>query len=473
MPRIPTFTAKEEMTTDVGGQMSNIQISPTQTVAGALLPAAKQTQAFFLKKRDNEEKLEAKKTLLELKTESDKLVLSQKNNPNEQESINNWKSKFDGISQNRISSIKNPRIKKLVQDGLELENLESIYNLKTNSFKAFEEESVKTYNNEVTMLSAKYKTTTNPILKAKYKDELYRLAEGFNNTHELGDFDKKERRRKIDATLLLADADFTIGLGFDNAAEQIAKIDGSQNGANFINDEDFANGIYNSYAQKINDLTVKGDPEADYELAEDLLDQLETFKRYNGSEVLSGDRKTKFANLKQRILTEKIAHIDLVKKINMGAIVEEYAKNEKQVLQSSFYNALIPSLSKELNKVQAEEAGFEFDRRFELYMSLNSDASVFEQQQYAKQLNFDLQDKYNDISIEDITAFNLEENKFNVVREAGKILEEYEALQADPSKDSILKTLARLNGYVDENGKPQVNRFMNEYRKILEKRQEG
>ena len=473
MPKIPTFTAQEEMTTNIPGQRLNLQISPTESTAAALLPAAKSTQAYLLKRRDNEEKLEAKKTLLELKTESDKLVLSQKNNPNEEDSINNWKSKFDGISQNKISSIKNPRIKKLVQDGLELENLESVYNLKTNSFKAFEKESIKVYDNEVTMLSAKYRTTSNPILKAKYKDELYRLADGFNSTHELGDFDKKERRRKIDATLLLSDADFTIGLGFDNAEEQIAKLDGSQNGANFINDEDFANGIYNSYAQKINDLTVKGDPEADYELAEDLLDQLETFKRYNGSEVLSGDRKTKFANLKQRILTEKIAHIDLVKKINMGAIVEQYAKNEKQVLQSSFYNALIPSLSKELNKVQAEEAGFEFDRRFELYMSLNSDASVFEQQQYAKQLNFDLQDKYNDISIEDITAFNLEENKFNVVREAGKILEEYEALQADPSKDSILKTLARLNGYVDENGKPQVNRFMNEYRKILEKRQEG
>ena len=473
MPRIPTFTAKEEMTTDVGGQMSNIQISPTQTVAGALLPAAKQTQAYFLKKRDNEEKLEAKKTLLELKTESDKIVLSQKNNPNEQESINNWKSKFDGISQNRISSIKNPRIKKLVQDGLELENLESIYNLKTNSFKAFEEESVKTYNNEVTMLSAKYKTTTNPILKAKYKDELYRLAEGFNNTHELGDFDKKERRRKIDATLLLADADFTIGLGFDNAAEQIAKIDGSQNGANFINDEDFANGIYNSYAQKINDLTVKGDPNADYELAEDLLDQLETFKRYNGSEVLSGDRKTKFSSLKQRVLTEKIAHDTLIKKIQMGEVVEEYSKGQKSILESSFYNALIPNLNNSDNKQLAEEAGFEFDRRFELYMSANPDASVFDMQQYARQLNFDLQDKYNKVSVEAVTTFNLEENKFNVVRDAGKILEEYEALQADQSKDSILKTLARLNGYVDENGKPQGNRFMNEYRKILEKRQEG
>ena len=101
-------------------------------------------QSVIVYLQDKIEKLEAKKTLLELKTESDKLVLSQKNNPNEQESINNWKSKFDGISQNRISSITNPRIKKLVQDGLDLENLESVYNLKTNSFKAFEEESIKT-----------------------------------------------------------------------------------------------------------------------------------------------------------------------------------------------------------------------------------------------------------------------------------------------------------------------------------------
>ena len=473
MPRIPTFTAKEEMTTDVGGQISNIQISPTQTVAGALLPAAKQTQAYFLKKRDNEEKLEAKKTLLELKTESDKIVLSQKNNPNEQDSINNWKSKFDGISQNRISGIKNPRIKKLVQDGLELENLESVYNLKTNSFKAFEEESIKTYNNEVTMLSAKYKTTNNPFLKAKYKDELYRLAEGFNNTHELGDFDKKERRRKIDATLLLADADFTIGLGFDNAEEQIAKIDGSQNGANFINDEDFANGIYNSYAQKINDLTVKGDPNADYELAEDLLDQLETFKRYNGSEVLSGDRKTKFSSLKQRVLTEKIAHDKLVKDIAMGEEFEEYSKGQKSILESKFYNALDSSFNKTKNKALAEEAGFEYDERISLYLQSNPDASLFERQQYAKQLSFDLMDKYAEVSIEQITAFNLQENKFNVTREAASIVDARQRLESNPKDKNILKTLARLNGYVDEKGNPQPIKFYNDYIKILKQRKEG
>ena len=473
MPRIPTFTSKEEMTSEVGGQRLNLQISPNQTIAGALLPAAKQTQAYFLKKRDNEEKLEAKKTLLELKTESDKLVLSQKNNPNEQESINNWKSKFDGISQNRISSITNPRIKKLVQDGLDLENLESVYNLKTNSFKAFEEESVKTYNNEVTMLSAKYKTTTNPILKAKYKDELYRLADGFNNTHDLGNFDKKERKRKINSTLLLADADFTIDLGFDNAQEQIAKIDSSQNGATFLNDEDFANGIYNSYTQKINDLTVKGDPNADYELAEDLLDQLETFKRYNGSEVLSGDRKTKFSSLKQRVLNEKIAHDKLVKDIAMGEEFEEYSKGQKSILESKFYNALDSSFNKTKNKALAEEAGFEYDERISLYLQSNPDASLFERQQYAKQLSFDLMDKYAEVSIEQITAFNLQENKFNVTREQASIIEARQMYVKNPKEKNILKTLARLNGYVDEKGNPQVNKFYNDYIKILNQRKEG
>ena len=82
-------------------------------------------------------------------------------------------------------------------------------------------------------------------------------------------------------------------------------------------------------------------------------------------------------------------------------------------------------------------------------------------------------DKYAEVSIEQITAFNLQENKFNVTREAASIVDARQRLASNPEDKNILKTLARLNGYVDENGKPQVNRFMNEYRKILEKRQEG
>ena len=318
MPTIPTFTAKSSITSEPSSVVSDIKLSPRSTMASALLPAANQVQAYAIKKRDNEEKLQAKKTLLDLKAESDKIVESQKNNPNEEESINVWKTNFQNLSKNKIANIQNKRIKKLVEDSLSLEESESIYHLKTNSFKAYEKESIQVYNDKINMDVAKYKGTDNAILKVKYKEELYRDATDFNNEHELGSSDLENRLKTIDASLLFVDSDYTIGLGFNNAAETIAKLDSSIDGASFINDEIFSNNIFASYNQKINDLTVKGDPNADYDEAERLLSQLESFERYTGSKVVSGDREVKFANLRQRLLTEKVSHDSLVMKITNG-----------------------------------------------------------------------------------------------------------------------------------------------------------
>jgi len=457
MPTIPTFTAKSSITSEPSSVVSDIKLSPRSTMASALLPAANQVQAYAIKKRDNEEKLQAKKTLLDLKAESDKIVESQKNNPNEEESINVWKTNFQNLSKNKIANIQNKRIKKLVEDSLSLEESESIYHLKTNSFKAYEKESIQVYNDKINMDVAKYKGTDNAILKVKYKEELYRDATDFNNEHELGSSDLENRLKTIDASLLFVDSDYTIGLGFNNAAETIAKLDSSIDGASFINDEIFSNNIFASYNQKINDLTVKGDPNADYDEAERLLSQLESFERYTGSKVVSGDREVKFANLRQRLLTEKVSHDSLVMKIRMGEQFEEYNKNQRSILNSEFFNALDARFNKSANKEKAEEATFEYDQRIELYLSSNPDASLFETQQYSRDLRLNLIDKYQETSIETITAFNLEENKFNVIREA----------------KNILKTLAKLNGYVDESGKPDVEMFMNDYTKILKQRQEG
>ena len=473
MPKIPTFTAKSSITSEPSSVVSDIKLSPRSTMASALLPAANKVQAYAIKKRDNEEKLQAKKTLLDLKAESDKIVESQKNNPNEQESIDVWKTNFQNLSKNKIANIQNKRIKKLVEDSLSLEESESIYHLKTNSFKAYEKESIQVYNDEINMDVAKYKGTDNAILKAKYKSELYRDATDFNNEHELGSSDLENRLKTIDASLLFVDSDYTIGLGFNNAAETIAKLDSSIDGASFINDEIFSNNIFASYNQKINDLTVKGDPNADYDEAERLLSQLESFERYTGSKVVSGDREVKFANLRQRLLTEKVSHDSLVMKIRMGEQFEEYNKNQRSILNSEFFNALDARFNKSANKEKAEEATFEYDQRIELYLSSNPDASLFETQQYSRDLRLNLIDKYQETSIETITAFNLEENKFNVIREARDVNRSYTEYKTDPSAKNILKTLAKLNGYVDESGKPDVEMFMNDYTKILKQRQEG
>ena len=471
MPKIPTFTATEKPTTDVGSVTTGIQVSPRATVAASLLPGANQLTNYAIKKRDNEEKLIAKKAVLDLKAESDKIIESQKDNISEDEAINNWKTTFTPLINQKLSTVKNRRVKKLIESSIDLENSESIYHLKQNSFKAYEKESAKIYNDDINADVAKFKSETNPVLKQKYKDQLYLKAELFNEEHMLGSNDLKKRIEAIDSVLLLTDADSLIGT--PDAVEKIKQLDKDINGTKFLSDEIFNNSIYNSYVQKIESIAVKGDPNADYEEAERLLNELENFERYNGSKTISGKREAQFATLKQKILSESITHDTFVRKIEQGNKFFEYQTEQKKLLEGTFFNAFDAQFNKAVNKERATEASLEYDARIDLYVQSNPDASYNEQQQYARQLRLDLVDKYEEVSIEQITAFNLEENKFNVIRETSNIISLYDQYNADPSQKNILITMARLNGYVDEEGKPQVNKFFNDYIKILKSRQEG
>ena len=471
MPKIPTFTAKGRPTAEVSSIKSNIKIDPRSSMAASLLPTVNEITNYAIKKRDNEEKLIAKKTVLELKSESDKIIQSQKDNISEEESINNWKNTFTPLIKQKTSSIKNRRIKKLVEQSIDLENSESIYHLKQNSFKAYEKESVKLYNDDVNADVAKFKSETNPKLKDKYRDQLYLKAELFNEEHMLGSNDLKKRKEAIDSVLLLTDADSFIGT--PDAVEKIKQIDKDINGTKFLSDEIFNNSIYNSYIQKIQSVAVKGDPNADYEEAERLLNELENFERYNGSKTISGEREAQFATLKQNILTESINHDSFVRKIEQGNKFFEYQTEQQKLLESNFFNSMIPTLNKAINKERAVEASLEYGERIDLYVQSNPDASYNEQQQYARQLRIDLYDKYQDVKTEQITAFNLEENKFNVIRETNVIVEAKNNYIADPKAKNILITMSRLNGYVDEQGNPQPIKFYNDYIKILKSRQKG
>ncbi len=471
MPKIPTFESTARPTTDIGAVTTGIQVSPTSTIAAKLLPASDQLANYAIKKRDNEEKLIAKKAILELKSESDKIIESQKDNISEDESINNWKQTFTPLIKQKTSSITNRRVKKLVEDGINLENSESIYHLKQNSFKAYEKESAKIYNDDINADVAKFKSETNPNLKDKYRDQLYLKAELYNEEHMLGSNDLKKRIEAIDSVLLLTDADSLIGT--PDAVEKIKQIDKDINGTKFLSDEIFNNSIYNSYKQKIESIAVKGDPNADYEEAERLLNELENFERYNGSKTVSGKREAEFATLKQKILTESIGHDTFVRKIEQGNKFFEYQTEQKKLLESNFFNSFIPALNKAINKERAVEASLEYDERIDLYIQLNQDATYAEQQQYARQLRIDLYDKYEKVTTEQITSFNLEENKFNVIRETDKIIEAKNNYITDPKAKNILITMSRLNGYVDEEGNPEVIRFYNDYIKILKSRQEG
>lgn len=276
MPKIPTFTARGRPTTDTASVRTGIQLSPTATVGAALLPAAESITNYSIKKRNIEEKLVADKAILELQSESDKIIQSQKENIVEEDAINNWKNTFTPLIKQKISTIKNRRVKNLIETGIDLQNSESIYELKKNSFTALQNESLANINNKITYNVSKYATTDNPILKVKYKvntkNDIKSFAEEVNLPKNL--LDKK--LKAADRDFLLSDINQFAGLV--NGAEQINNLDINSKGTDFLNNEEFGAGVYSAYNNKISELTIKGNPDSNYDRALELVDELKILK---------------------------------------------------------------------------------------------------------------------------------------------------------------------------------------------------
>ena len=480
MPKIPTFTSKARPTAEVGSIQSNIRIDPNRTMGAALSTVAGRVQDYYIKKRDNEEKLIAKKAVLELKSETDKIIQSQKDNISEEESISNYKQTFTPLLQNKLSTIQNRRVKKLVEQSIDLENSENIYHLKQNSFKAYEKESAKIYNEEIQAGAAKYKTETNEKLKEKHRNTLYETARLFNEEHMFGSNDLKKRIENIDRVLFLGDVDSFVGT--PGAVDKIKELDKNINGAKLVPDETFNNSLYNSYAQKIELLTIKGDPNANYEEAKNLLNQLEDSNRYNGSKMISGKRETEFARLKQKILIEEIQHENLINKQGENKQFEDFAKDSKISLLKSITDKGMGIQTTLQDRLMANELEAEFDQMKNDYLSVNPQATLGDKKSFVRNLTSTLSNIYQDRKIERIRSISFTEDTFDIIAEKNQVMKDVKLLSQnnlDSATRKRYERIAKINGYVTtikektEDGKSRdkkigdIGAFLNNYLPIL------
>ena len=461
MPKIPTFTARGRPTTDTASVRTGIQVSPTATVGAALLPAAEAITNYSIKKRNSEEKLIASKAILELQSESDKIIQSQKENIVEEDAVNNWKQTFTPLVKQKISSIKNRRVKNLIETGIDLQNAESIYELKKNSFTALQNESLVNVNNKITSNIGKYATSDNAIMKVKYKTitkEIIRdYAEEFNLPKNVLD----QKLKAADRDFLLSDINQFAGLV--NGAEQINNLDISLKGTNFLNDEDFGAGVYSAYNNKISELTIKGNPDSDYDRALELVDELKNFKRKaNGYKVDTGKFSVQIDNLEQKVLTEKISHDLLVRKQGDNKLFYDYANSLKGDLSKSIADPFgQPELTDRLAATEMEE---EFDKRIKQYIFANPDASLEEKRAYARSTTYVLQNRYEENQILKLSAFNLQQSDTEIVDQYNTIVSDISKLtEGTLDQDTIesYESLARANGYQD------IQSFMNDYLPLL------
>ncbi len=470
MPKIPTFTSEARPTAQAASVVSNIKVNVNQSVAAALRPLGKTAEDFYIKKRNIEEKLIANKAILELQSESDKIVQSQKENIVEEDAINNWKNTFTPLIQQKISSIKNRRVKNLIETGIDLQNAESIYQLKKNSFTALQSDSLENINNKITYNISKYATTDNPILKVQYKvntkNDIKSFAEEFNLPKNV--LDKK--LKAADRDFLLSDINQFAGLV--NGAEQINNLDISSKGTDFLNNEEFGVGVFNAYNSKISELTIKGDPNADYDRALELSDELEKFKRSNGYEVSTGELSIKIDSLKQKVLTEKIQHDSFVQKQGDNKLFLGYSNDLRDSLVKDIADPFgEPELTDRLASAEIES---EYNETIKNYLLVNQNASLDEKKEFSRSLIFSLRNIYEDRSISNLNMSLLDQNQFDIQGEYQRVLNDINLYQEGKLNENVLeqyKNLAIMNGYIikGKDGKKEgdFKAFINEYVPVL------
>ena len=476
MPRIPTFTSQARPTAETPSVRTGIQISPSQNIGTALLPAITGVINYSVKQRDVAEKVESAKKVFEIKGELDKYVEAEKENINEEDAVNNFQKKYKSYVDQQLTGVQNNRIKQRIRQDLDLEYSEYVYNIKKNSYSSLEKESLTVVNNNINSLSAKYATTENPILKVKIKTEAKNVITQFVKDRGLPNNVLEQKLKAIDKNFLLADMNQLVG--FENGVEQITKLDESLKGTSFINDEDFGQGVYSAYEKKISDLTVKGDPNSDYDRALELANQLETFQRSNGYKVKSGELSIKIDSLKEKVLTEQIQHEDLLLKVGDNKLFSDYSNDLVRGLTKSITDkgaGLPPELADEIAGAEIES---QYKQRIKDYLSTNPDATLPEKKQFARELVYTLQNIYEDKNTVKNQNRILDQNRFDIEAEYLKVTNDIKLLQEgnlDPNILEQYKFRAIQQGFFnkvkDKDGKEKkeadVTSFINEYLPIL------
>lgn len=470
MPKIPTFTAQTRMTADVADLKTQYQAPLDGGPVSQLVPAIQKLNDYYVAQQDLTEKIEAKKETFIIKGEADKFLKQEENNYNETNAIQNFTNKWEQLTKQKLSDISNSGVRNRIKQNLDLEYGDYVYNIKKQSFKALEAETISTYNTGQNTLAAKYKTyKDNPIIKAQVKTSMLDNASDLVKSMRLSPIDEINKRNAVERDLFLIDLDSVIGT--TNAKENFAKMDEAFGASRFVKDDELSKALFVTYKEKISKIAVKGDPNSDYDKAIQIANEFETLQRANGAKVLTGKQQSDWSDFKQNLLNESIDHEQVKTKIVQGTEVNKYSNDQKDILKSVFYNSIVPDMSGERNITLYKAATEEYDQRFNQFISANPNAPILEKKLYAQELKNLLIDKYKETDYKNIRAFDLQNNKFNVVRSKQEIADLIATYNADPTQPNQLKTLAKLNGFKDKNGNPDINGFLKEYQKVIQARQ--
>lgn len=171
MPKIPTFQAKGNITTETPSVKTNIEISPTDTIASALIKPTAYIAEYYERERMISEKTEADKKYLELSTELDEIETNSGKLFNPIEAQKTFSTQANFLIKEKLDQIKNKRIKKILSDKFNSDFIIRNNNVKKLARAELDKQEEYNYNTEYQINLSKYKFG-NKEEKLFYKDKI-------------------------------------------------------------------------------------------------------------------------------------------------------------------------------------------------------------------------------------------------------------------------------------------------------------
>ena len=168
MPKIPTFKARGDITTATPTVQTGIKVSPTSTIAAALVKPIAQVAEYYERERMIAEKADADKQYLELSNELDEIETNAGKlfNPSEAQSTFNTQANF--LIKEKLGQTKNKRIKEMLTNKFDQDIIIRSNNVKKLARAELDKQEEYNYNTELQINLSKYKFAS-PEEKDIYK----------------------------------------------------------------------------------------------------------------------------------------------------------------------------------------------------------------------------------------------------------------------------------------------------------------
>jgi len=246
MPKIPTFEARGDITTEAPTVRTGIQLSPYATPAAALIKPVTQIAEYYEREKLIADKAEADKQYLQLSTELDEIEANAGKlfNPTEAQNTFNTQARF--LIKQKIDQTKNKRIKQMLSDTFDQDIIIRTNNVKKLARAELDKQEEYNYNTKYEISLSKYKLATSQQDKDFYKNQIFASQESRSLHFKDSESTKNIAMDSIKKDLLVSDVEQLIENNqFESAKNILEDVDNTpfldadkrENLLNIINDK--------------------------------------------------------------------------------------------------------------------------------------------------------------------------------------------------------------------------------------------